>query len=328
MMADKKGFEIYESRHEFIPPPEKRRKKRTKYKKGQAAAVAAVLLAGILMLAPVSRTLPAPDEPTPPSQPTEATEMTEAPTEVTEAFIEVEPPQAELYPIYIASEFTGVIILPEPERVLGMTVSVWEKTQGRMLDGGEVPEEIYRTGSIPLPGWSFWDDYMEHQTEYAGSMFDEGTDYIQELRAELRYDCGNGEIKSVEYAAEAVNGDPFYWLWPADEYDEFYGTAAAQPNCVSLIYMAESMDFDVKRPAVLVGGPEKVTDDSAVSVRAEIDGVPVEGVFVTYDGEMPIINIPLPEGTERGAGHYYRLYITKYVGGYGKAIEFLTEDDF
>ncbi|MBQ3356070.1 MAG: hypothetical protein IJG45_03020 [Oscillospiraceae bacterium] len=327
-MGVKSGSEIHESRHEFIPPPEKRHKKRVKFKKGQQALLAAALLAGVLALTPVGRTLPPPDNASPPVQPTELTELTPAPTEATEPIITVEPPEAELYPVMIASEFTGVILLPEAERVLGVTVSVWEKTQERLLTEGEVPEEIYRTGSIPLPAWSFWDDYMEHADEYTGSMFDEGTDYLQELRVALRYDGGDGELQTAEYAAVAMEDNVFYWLWSASEYDELYGTAVAQPDCVSLIYMVESMDYEVERPTVLLGEPELVTDNSAVSVRAEIDGTPVEGVFLTYEGQMPIIHIPIPEGMERDAGHFYRLYVTKYVEGYGKVIEFVTEDDF
>lgn len=326
-MADKKGFEIYESRHEFVPPPEKRHKKRTKFKKGQAAAVTAALLAGILMLAPVSRTQP-PDETAPPVQTTAATEATEAPTEATEPVVEAEPPTAELYPIYIASEITGVIILPEPERVTGLTVTVWEKTQERKLDELDVPEEKYKTGRVPLPLWSFWDDYEAHADEYAGSMLDEGTDYIQELRAELRYDDGNGETKTVEYAAEAVETDTFYWLWSAEEYDEFFGTSVARPDCVSIILEVESLDPEPGAKTVLVDEPDKVTDGSTYSVRAEIDGEPVTGVTVSYDGTMPIIHIPLPAGMERGAQHIYRLYVTQYVDGYGKAVEFISEDDF
>ena len=326
-MDEKKGREVYESRHEFTPPPEKRRKKRTKAKKGQAAAVGAALLAGILMLAPASKMLP-PQDDVPPVQTIEVTELTEAPTEATEPVVEVEPPKAELYPIYFASEFTGVIVLPEPERVVGMTVSVWEKTQERMLDELVIPEEKYKTGRVPLGPWSFWDDYMEHETEYAGSMLDEGTDYIQELRVDLRYDDGNGGTKTVEYAAEAVETDLFYLLWPAEEYDELFGTSVALPDCISVILDFESLEPYSEAKTVLVEEPDKVTDGNTFSVRAEIEGEPVTGVTVSYEGMMPVVYIPIPEGMERGAGHIYRLYVTQYVDGYGKAVEFVSEDDF
>lgn len=331
-MEDKKGREIFESRHEFIPPAEKRHKKRVKFKKGQQAALGAALLAGILMLAPTGKNaLPPPDTPASPAasaQPTEATELTEAPTELTEPIIEAEPPAAELYPVAMASELTGVIILPEPERITGMTVSVWEKTQERKLDELEVPDVKYKTGHVPLPEWSFWDDYMEHETEYNGSMLDEGTDYIQELRVQLRYDGENGETKTVEYAADAVTEDTFYWLWPAEEYDEMFGTAISQPGSISVFLSFASMDGEADVPTVLVNEPDKVTDGSVYSVRAEIEGVPVEGVTVSYEGTMPLVIIPIPEGTEAHAGHIYQLYVTKYVDGFGKAVEFVNEDDF
>lgn len=329
-MAQKEVREIYESRHEFVPPPEKRHKKRTKFKKAQAAAVSALLLAGILTLAPTGRTLPPPDAPgTPNAQPTEATQapdMTQEPTVLTsEAFTELEPPHIELYPITMASEFTGVISVSEPERVLGMTVSVWETTQERMLTELEIPDVKYKTGVVPLPEWSFWDDYMEHEAEYDGSMLD-GGNYRQQLRAQVSYDVGNGEIKTCEFTADPVEDRSFYWLWPAEEYDSLNGTSVARPDCVSVLLMTESMDGEAPAVTVLANEPDKVTDTSVYSVRAEIEGEPVEGVFITTVNGLPVVNIPIPAGVERQAWNIYQLYITKYVDGYGKAIEFIYEN--
>ncbi|MBQ6430697.1 MAG: hypothetical protein IJJ99_02310 [Oscillospiraceae bacterium] len=315
-MEQNPNREVFESRHEFVPPPEKRQKKRTRIKKGQAAVAGAALLAGILLLSPVGRTLPAPGDAAPPA-PTETIPETQI-VETTEAFVELEPPVIELYPITVASELYGVVTIPEPERVLGLTISVWETTQERELFEIEVPEGKYKNGSLPLLEWCFWDDYKEHADEYEGSMLD-GGNYRQQLRAEVSYDAGDGTRKTFEYVADPVE-DPFFWLRLQEPGDEAYA-----PDSVTIIIDSFMPEEDAK--TVLVNEPDKVTDSSTYSVRAEIDHKPVEGVFVEYVSGTPVVHIPIPEGTERKAGHIFQLYLTKYVEGFGKALEFFYEGE-
>ena len=231
-------------------------------------------------------------------------------------------PGCRVYPIIYERDFTGVITFPEPEYVVGAKYAVWENTLERKLFEEEIPKEIIDTGSYTIPTMSFWDDYMEHRSEYAG--FEAKGNYKQVIWVTLYYETGTGEIKSRSFTADTVEA-PLCWMQQATRKN---GRVLMSDGYVTEIVHTMHLDSDVRE--CLIEQPGKVMRSDIISVRVLIDGQepaekpiaekPARGLFV--------IRIPIPEGHKKDGSHTVEIYTTQYITGFKKSVEFMSTDTY
>ena len=231
-------------------------------------------------------------------------------------------PTCEIYPITNGKDLTGVINFTQVARIESAKYAVWESTQERMLYEEEIPKERIEEGSFTIPTVSFWDDYVVHFTDYSG--FGEKGDYNQQVRVSLRYYSTGGELKLRTFVADTVEASPC-WMQMASKK---HGALLVREGYITEIFHTAQVRERIRE--CYIDQPGRVTRGDIISVRVKIDGkAPAKSLETDKVGHgLMIVRIPVPEGMEQDGTHKIEIYVTQYISGFKRSLEFLTIDSY
>lgn len=231
-------------------------------------------------------------------------------------------PTCTAYPITNGKDFTGVITFAEPAKIVSAKYAVWEATKERMLFEEEIPKERIDEGAFTIPTVSFWDDYVVNFTDYTG--FGTKGDYNQQLRVTLRYYSSNGELKLRTFVADSVEASPC-WMQQASKK---HGALLVKEGYITEIFHTAQVRERIRE--CYIEQPGRVTRGDVISVRVRIDGKTLTRNLETdkVGHGLVIVRIPVPEGYEQDGTHKVEIYVTQYISGFKKALEFLTVDTY
>ena len=229
-------------------------------------------------------------------------------------------PTCEIYPITNGKDITGVINFTQVSRIESAKYAVWEATQERMLYEEEIPKERIADGSFTIPTVSFWDDYVVHFTDYTG--FGTKGDYNQQVRVSLRYYSSSGELKLRTFVADPVEASPC-WMQMASKK---HGALLVKEGYITEIFHTAQVRERIRE--CYIDQPGRVTRGDIISVRVKIDGKTPAGSLETdkVGHGLVIVRIPVPAGMEQDGTHKIDIYVTQYIGGFKRSLEFLTTD--
>ena len=231
-------------------------------------------------------------------------------------------PECEVYPVLDDRNLTGVITFSETENLIDAKYSVWEKTKERMIYEAEIPMERIEQGSYTIPSMSFWDDYAAHFTEYTG--FEEKGDYLEEVRVDLRYEASNGEIRVRTYSQVPASAS-LCWMQKASK---THGALLVEDGFITEIIHTSHLRNRIRE--CFVEQPERINRSGIISVRVLVDGQELskkpksEKMFTIVN----VVRIPIPDGHLQDGSHNMEIYVTQYIDGFKKPIEFLINDTY
>ena len=233
-----------------------------------------------------------------------------------------DPPRCEVYPITTSKNITGSLRFTNPERIISAKLYIYEATQNRLLYEEELPEEVYMSGSYTIPEMSFYSDYVKHFEEYTG--FGKKGDYQQEMKVKLTYDTGNEGIKARTFSNLSTEDS----LYKVQKASKKHGSLLVTPGYITEIL--HTPENAVRISECFVEQPDRVRRDGQVSVRVTIDGQELKtkphAEKINYT--LFVVRIPIPEGMTEDKSHTIEIYITQYIDGFRKGLEFLTIDTF
>ena len=231
-------------------------------------------------------------------------------------------PSCQAYPITNGKDFTGVIYFSESDKIVSAKYAVWEATKERQLYEEEIPKEWIDAGEFTIPVTSFWDDYVVNFTDYTG--FGTKGDYNQQLRVTLRYLSANGEMKLRTFVADPIEASPC-WMQQASKK---HGALLVKEGYVTEIFHTAQVRDRIRE--CFIEQPGRVTRSDVISVRVRIDGKDfIRNLETDKVGHgLMIVRIPIPNGHEQDGTHVVEIYVTQYIQGFNKAIEFVTIDRY
>ena len=233
-----------------------------------------------------------------------------------------EPPKCEVLPIISYNDIGGVLYFTNAEKIESATMYVREKTQQRVLYEEELPIDEIRSGSYTIPTMSFFHDYAVHFEEYTG--YEGKGDYNQEILVRISYDSGNEGIKTRTFSRDPVEA---YLCW-LQKASRSHGAKLVQPGYITEIVHTPAKG--VKVAQCLIEQPDLVRRVDTISVRVTIDGETLKNrphSELVHNGLM-IVRIPIPEGMAEDGSHTIEIYVTQYILGFKKTIEFEIHDTF
>ena len=230
--------------------------------------------------------------------------------------------KCEVYPITTAQDICGVLRFTNTGRIKGATLYVYEKTQDRLLYEEELDLEAVRSGSYTVPTMSFHDDYVMHFEEYTG--FGAKGDYLQEMRVKLSYETEKGDLKSRTFTGEPVEA---YLCW-IQQASKNHGSSLMKEGFITEVIHTPSEATRITD--CFIEQPERVRRNDHLSVRVTMDGKPLaeKAVAEKINAGLFVVRIPVPEGVSQDGSHTLEIYVTQYVNGFRKSLEFLTTDTF
>ncbi len=233
-----------------------------------------------------------------------------------------DPPKCEIFPILTSNHISGAVNFTNTDKILNAKLSVWETTQERLLYSEDLSEEAIRTGNYTFPDLNFYDDYIVHFEEYSG--FEEKGDYKQEIRVNLRYDSGSEGIKSRTFTQQPMEA---YLCW-LQKANKKHGSALVKEG-----YITEIVHTPLEAARIsdcYIEQAERVHKIDSISVRVTVDGQPVieKPYSEKVNSRLLVVRIPIPEGMSEDGTHNLQIYVTQYISGFRKSMEFLVEDTF